>query len=473
MLLAFASLTNILFPFGRGIALARLLTPRDFGLAITATIVMSVAELITDMGITQMAVKADAARDIDTLHSLAVVRGTVLCVGICLCGPVFGFLFHAPDAWWIYSIVGVVSLLRSLGHLDVKLQTRSYNYLADALASSGSQIIWTMVTIGAAIALRDYRAMIFGLLAYAASYIMITHAMASSSWRLGWDRRIVSHAIAFGRPLAINGIAYSLVSLGDRTLTGAKMSLGQLAQYTALTTSAFLPRSAIASFFNGLFLPHFINTRDEELRRIGDLWFIIASLLAGIFGCGYLAIGKIVTRLVFGHAYEIDQTTVSLVGLLGTIRYVTVLPTPPCLAFSRGDLLLRFTFLSTGGLALGAILIVWHPSLNYLVSGMSAGETVALAWLVVQLRKLIPTTDGVAWTAAFYPLVSVAGFALLLWRFDQIGLALQILLGLIGMSLQVAVSLYLLHLSRLSLRDMLGSILPARKSRPDFATSQP
>ncbi|MCW6509566.1 oligosaccharide flippase family protein [Lichenifustis flavocetrariae] len=465
LILAVSSICNVLFPLIRGVCLAHLLTPAEFGLAVTVTIVSGIAELVTDLGIGQMAIKSGDSKSLATLHSIAVIRGALLGCMIALGGPLFAWVFHSPGTAWIYAVVGLASFIRSFMHLDIKVQMRGYSYLADAVATIGSQTIWSVVTIIGAMILHDYRAMAFGLIAFALGYVGLTHMMSPGPWRMGWDKDVVRESIKYGRPLVLNGIVYSVLSLGDRTLAGARISLDQLAHYTALTTSAFQPRAAISGFLNSLFIPHFVNARTPaDQRQVTDLWFIIISLLTGIFGFGYLGLGQLFTAVVFGKAYHIDQTIVSLVGILGSIRYLTCLPSPPALAYGRGSLLLQFTLMSIVGLGIGGILVLYYPGLTFLVLGMSIGETIALFWVVHRLLRFLPATPAVAWCSVLIPLALLVSMAILLYFDEAASLMLKFTLCFVGACLHVTACMLVLRHSGSGLKDVLRVLFPGKSS---------
>ena len=325
---------EIMLPLIRGVMLAHLLTPEQFGIALTVTIAASILELVTDLGIGQLAIKQREHTALGTLHTVLLLRAVPLGILIAALGPVFGAIFHTPGAAWVYSIVGLSSALRGCVHLDMKRSMREHNYNGEALSSISSQLAWTFVSITAASWLHDYRAMVFGTLAATIAYVAVSHIVAKHPWRLDWHRSTASEALRYGGPLAFNGMATALANFGDRTLTGATIGVVQLAQYTALATSAFLPRSAVVKYTNSIVTAHFINAEGiASRRRTGYVWLAIVSVIASTFGIGYNLFGQVATTFVFGKAYHQPQTIISAVALLGSIRYVSLLSGPPFIGF--------------------------------------------------------------------------------------------------------------------------------------------
>lgn len=463
--MAAANIGEIVLPIARGVGLARLLTPEQFGLALTITVTAGILELITDLGTGQLALRLDSGLHLHTLHSVAVIRGIVLGLIIAACGPVFGMIFHTEGAAWIYGIVGLSSVIRGLAHLEIKANMRHYNYLGEALFSISGQVAWTLVSLLGAVILHDYRAMAYGLLACVTANVIVSHLMASDRWRLGWHRETARESMKYGGPLALNGMAFAVTNLGDRTLTGATISLAQLAQYTALATSAFLPRSAVLKYLNSVFTPHFVNATDADgLRRIGWVWLVSVSTIAGVFGLGYFALGQIATTLVFGHAYHPPQTIVSLIALLGAVRYMAGLPTPPSLALGRNSILVRATLLSTSGLAIGAALLAWSPSLDHLVFGLTIGESAALCWVTLKISNVIHIGRRAAFFAVFSPLLMIAGMTTVTYLVSDPSIPARVAMVGLGSLLQICLTAVLIRISGVSLKDGIRFLFPRKKT---------
>ena len=167
LLLAFANFSEFALPLIRGLVLARLLSPAQFGLAISITLTASTLEMISDLGIGQMATRSGNVETLATLHALTIVRGFMLSVAIAAGGPLFALLFNAPGTAWIYSLIGLASFIRAFSHLETRMMIRHYQYTPEALATLGGHTIWTVASIVAAYWLRDYRAMVIGLIAFA------------------------------------------------------------------------------------------------------------------------------------------------------------------------------------------------------------------------------------------------------------------------------------------------------------------
>ena len=427
LLLGLANLTDVATSLVRGVGFAHLLSPEQFGLAITVSIIGGIVDLITDLGITPLAVRSSTRTELNTLHSLAMIRALLTGSAVAALGPVFSWVFAAPGTSSAYILIGLASFVRGCSNLEPDRRTRQYEYVPKVAALILSQLAWTTVSLTYAVKLHDFYAMAVGFLFYALTYAFCSHLFSKERWRLGWDPRVVEAALSYGRPLIVNGIATACASMGDRVFTGTSIGLTQLAHYTALSTSAFLPRAAVARYLSSVFTPHFVNAHVASRREhVGELWTLTVALIGGIFGLGFIAIGQSVTALVFGAKYHVAQDLVSIVGLLGTIRYMSVLPNPPCLAYGHNTVLARYTLFSLSGLVLGACALLLSQRLELLLGGMCIGEFGALIWVVTRVASVLAIPKRTIQGAIGTPLFIVAADAAVMHILPPGSVALQI-----------------------------------------------
>ena len=463
VLLAVSNFGVFAFPFARGVVLARLLSPQDFGLAISITTVASVVDIISDVGLYQFAVRVSSPTAIATLHSVALVRAVFIAATIAACSPLCAYLFNAPGTAWAYALVGLAPLIRGLYHLNVKSAMRNFDFAKEAITELVGHTVWTVVSIASAFIIHDYRAMIIGLVANAVSVVAMTHILANFRWKLGWDRSIVRDAAYFGRPMIPNGAATVVVNMGDRTLVGSFSGLDALASYSVLTTSAFTPRSACLRFLNALLTSQFVNAdtpaREDKLLTMSA---IVLSAVGGLFAFGYMALGQAVIALIFGKHYAVSQEIVSLVGILSCLRFIAAITTSIGVAKGYTGLIFLNTFTQGTGLALGLLLLLHRPELVSMVSGMCAGESVALLFIVARvLRSHKASTTGV-WSAILPTLILVMGCAAFIEYLDSAALTTKVEIGLGSLIMEAVLLARVMSSQQITIRDLVSIFLPKR-----------
>jgi PST family polysaccharide transporter len=412
-LLGLAQTFEMLLPFVRNIAIAHLMAPREFALSLTLSTIVAIAELTTDIGTSQMALKFDLgdARGRGTLHAFTVLRATAIGGGIALLSVPLARLFGAPEAALAFALAGASLALKGFANLAIKQLGREFRFGAEAATIIISQSLWTIGVVGMCFVWPDHRAMVTGLLLYALTFVVASNVLSPVRFDIAWDRVRAEEVLRFGRPLIPNGIALAITSLGDRIVIGARLGLEALALYGPLTATAILPRGAALRYVNNLFLPAMVRTleRGESLKRPMDGWTAVISLMGVCFGLGFMSLAEPAIGLVFGFRYAPTPLLASLMGLLLACRILITYPVPLAVATGR-------TWFVTGSSAISALsllpatagLAIPHQSpehgLAVFLATLLVVETIGAALIIARTRRAFPAETsgliGVALTAA-------------------------------------------------------------------------
>jgi PST family polysaccharide transporter len=410
-MLVFGTGSEVLMPFLRSFLLAHLIAPNDFGLATALAVASGFVEVIADVGLNTSAMRqsrdASMADYLATLHTILVMRAVIVALILALGGVPLAQLFHAPEAAWSFSLLGLAAFVRGFSHLQCKEMMRDFQYGPDAVVNASGQIIWTLVTVAAAVILQDYRCMLIGMIASAAGQMVVSHLVATEPYRLGWSRGAAREALVYGAPLIPNGVAIALSGMGDRFFIGSMLGLNALAVYNIVSMASYMPRNVVLRLVTAVAVPAFIRKEQKgELdSRAFDYWVILLGAISSIYALSFLCFGSVLVGLVFGHAYEPTQELAGLFAASVYLKFLIFLPTPTALAYGQTRFVLATSVISGIAILVGAA-VTWHrPDLSGFVLGVAAWETLALAWIVARSIKLYPFSARTTWLASFGPLL--------------------------------------------------------------------
>ena len=415
-----ANLLEAILPFLRNIALARLIAPDQFGLAISLSVVLGMIEVITDFGLPIFAVsKTTTASDDEvmaTLQSLALLRAAAIGAVLVAGSPVMAQLFGAHDKAWVYALLGLIALLRGFNNLGPKECMRHYVFWREATIVSMTQTVWAVVTVAVAAVQGGFECMIWGMLAATCVEVALTHWISPRPYRLRWNAGAAKDASRFGRPLLVNGMAVSL-AMGDRLLVGALLGPAILALYNVAYGTATLPRSVLAKFLNSMFVPIFTNSRaqPERFARVSDLWAWLLSALGCFYGLGLALLGDEVLGLVFGARYHPSRLFMCLAGMSVFVKFMMMLPVPAAYAAGRTRLVSLGSIMSACAIAPAGLILILTRNLDlFLLSIVAAEFSAAILYTRWALRAQAFRAP-VAWLCLGAPLAPLASLALLAW----------------------------------------------------------
>lgn len=408
-----ANLAEAALPFLRNIALAHLISPHDFGLAISFSIVLGMIEVLTDFGLPIYGQRAEATRSPDvmmgTLQSLAIVRGCVLALILLAVSPLMARLFDEAASPLQYAMLSAIPLVRAFENFGVKEQMRRFRFWPEAIVIGSSQVIGAVVSVAVAAVEGGFMFLVWGMLATSVVTVILSNLLSPRRFRLCWDREVVRDATSFGRPLLVNGVAVSL-NLSDRLLVGSVVNPASLALYNVAYGTATLPRTVLAKFLVNAMLPLFVERRESGRtdRTLLDTWVWVLSLLAFSYGLALALVGDVALGLVFGAAYEPSRLFMCLAGLSVCVKFLMLTPTPHAYAQGRTRIVALGSMLSAASVAPAALLLFWTRDLDVFMLGLALSEFAALA---IYGRSAMAREDysrGRAWALLVAPLALLA-----------------------------------------------------------------
>jgi PST family polysaccharide transporter len=402
--LGLAHIAETALPFVRNIALARLLEPREFALALALASVVGMAEMVGDVGLPQYALRADAAnaRFRNTLHSLALLRSFFLAILIVLAAYPLEWLFQAPGAALAFALAGLTVAVRGFANLATRQVTRDGRYGPEAAAILVSQLGWTAAVVGLSLLWQDHRAMAVGMLVYVACIVAVTNLALPIRFGLAFDRTTAADAMRYGRPLVPNGLALAVTSLSDRLIIGGLRGLDALALYGPLSSTAMLPRATALRYVYNLFLPAMVK-REEAGRSLAAparAWFATISLLAVAFSLGFMALAEPTIALVFGPHYQPPGLLTLLMALILASRLLVTFPVPLAMACKRtwfvtGSSAIAAVALLPASIALAAASGDAVAALAAFLGGLVIVESLGAAVVILRTRRAFgQATDG-------------------------------------------------------------------------------
>jgi O-antigen/teichoic acid export membrane protein len=388
---------------GRTVILSHLLAPGEFGITVAITVVISTAELATDVGQVKFIMLKPAAAARQALaagHALQIFRGLLLSAAIAVLAVPAVTFFGIPQAVGSFEFAALVPLVRSFTHLGIEQIQRDYDYRAVALAVTASSATGLAVAaIAAATILPDHRVIVLALLAEAVVYTAASHILAHEPMRVIPDRETLRQSLAYGLPLMLNGAGLALITQADRMIVGRFFGMDILGVYAVILGLAMAPLSPLMQTTGSLGMSMLARSRDTPKRYLENyLWL---TWFFAFLAFGYAAfIGltlDVLVPLVFGKAYVVGIDTAILISAIVFLRILRGGPTVALLASSATTRLTLANQMSVFGIAAAAALAQVHPVLTSVLAGVLFGDvltTVLLHWAAL---ARIPNGIGSLW----------------------------------------------------------------------------
>jgi O-antigen/teichoic acid export membrane protein len=250
--------------------LARLLTPKDFGVVAVATTVMAFMEMLQGLGVGQalvIAEDADVNDQADTAFTVSVALGAVLSLACAALGPVAADFFHQPSLTAILPVLGTSFFILSLSSTHYALAMRNIDFRSRTIAELGEAFVRGGVGIGLALGGAGVWSLVLGNVA--GNIVMTVVLWRLVTWRPHRPRELrhLRKLMSFGGYITGIAVVAAFASQFDNLVIGRALGATQLGFYTIATKIPYMLILNIAVVAGQVLFPAFTLLNADTLRR--------------------------------------------------------------------------------------------------------------------------------------------------------------------------------------------------------------
>jgi O-antigen/teichoic acid export membrane protein len=422
---------NVLVQVSRilfAVALARLLTPHEYGLAgmalVFSTLVLVFSDLSLGVGLVQR--REITEEDRSTVFWTAAGVGVLLTLaGVTLASPLAAF-YGEPEVEPLFATLSLSFVVTSLGATHAALLHRELQYRAVNVRIATSTILGGAAGISVAAAGYGPWALIVWQLVV--SVVSTTLLWLSMPWRprLIFSTRSLRDLGSFGiRIFGVRVLEYVRTN-GDKLLVGRVLGSAPLGIYTVAFNIQLLPITRFLVIVQDTLLPALSRIQDER-ERLAAVWLRATRLVAAVLIptlLGIIVVAPDLISVLLGERWSAAAPILQIMAGGVIAVSVTAIGFQVLTALDRSATLLRFSL--TEVLVLVAALAVgiqWGLSGLALAYGLALLPTrTFLAWLTartvgVPFRRYLRTVAELA-LPALVMLASIVSLRLALVEAD-------------------------------------------------------
>jgi O-antigen/teichoic acid export membrane protein len=385
--------------------LARLLTPKDFGLFAMVTTVIGYLRVFKDAGLSTATVQRQGIThaQVSNLFWINVVMSGAISVILAAGAPIVAWFYREPRLVPITLILSSTFLLSGLTIQHTALLNRQMRFKAVAFIQIGSMVSGVALGIGMALLGYSYWALVWGNLATVAVAVPLTWFAIPWRPQAPTRRSGIRPLVSFGVNLTTGGFIYALARGADAMLIGRFYGPDSTGLYTRAAALSHRPMEQFLSPMNSVFVPVLsrVQAQPERYRRT-FLQVYEAMALISFLGTGILfALARPLTLVVLGPKWE--QAVIIFAGFtVGAL--VTPLATASTWLFAsqgRGkDWLLTSSLLSAIALASFIAGLPFGPA-GVAIVASAVGLSIGMPTLFYFAGREGPVTTADLWIGFF------------------------------------------------------------------------
>lgn len=379
--------------WGSTIVVARLLTPKDYGLVGMAGLYLSLASLISQVGVADaiLTLRDLTRRQIAELNTVALLFGVVL-VGVSygVAGPLATF-FSAPPLRLIVIVVSFNCVFNSLQAVPSALLRKELRFKLLSIFETIRTLIQILATIGLAFWGFTYWSLVYGVVA--GSCVTMLLMLFARPHPFAWPSfRALHRELRFSAHVMSSSASWYVYSNADFLVAGRVLGEAPLGYYTMAWTLSSAPIEKIGNLITNVTPAFFAAVQHDlaELRRYVLRLTEVLSYITVPASIGIALLADLIVPVVLGPKW---------IGVIGPLRLLGI--------------------------------FVAYRSLNTIITRVltAIGDTSFVMWTTLAAAVIMPAsfvvgsrwgTNGIAaaWVV-MYPVITIPVY----WRmFRRIGM---------------------------------------------------
>ena len=273
------------------IILARLLTPKDFGLVGIASIFIGLAAVVNQLGIGAALVQR---KDLDEGHLASafwtnITMGVVLCILMIGFAPFIASYFKNPQVIPILRVLSLTFVLGSLGIVPGSLLRRELLFNKLAYINISALVISGMVSVILAFLGYGVWSLVWGRIVQVIAGITLIWFIVSWRPSLSFSLKKFKELFSFGISVLGTNLLTYIKKNSDYFIIGKFLGASSLGIYTMAYNMVTLPQRKLSTIITTVAFPAFSKIQDEaeKIREgfftmISSISFVTFPILAGL-----------------------------------------------------------------------------------------------------------------------------------------------------------------------------------------------
>lgn len=296
------------------LVIARILSPKDFGLVGMLAIFIAVSQSLIDSGFTQALIRKQNRTEVDnsTVFYFNVVVSVLLYALLYVIAPWVADFYEEPQLCKLMRVLCLVVIVNSFAVVQRAIYTASINFKIQAKASFFAALL--SGSAGVYMAMNGYGvwALVWQQLLNAGINTALLWVWASWYPHLQYSWQSFRELFAFGSKLMASGLLDTLYTNMYSLVIGKVFTAASLGQYTQAKHFTQLPSSNITGILQRVTYPVLctLQNDDEKLRNDYRQLLRLSAFIIFPLMCGLAGIAHPLVELILGAKWKFAATLI-------------------------------------------------------------------------------------------------------------------------------------------------------------------
>ena len=342
--------------------LARLLVPADFGLVAMATSLIAFLQLIAYFGLDTVLLR-DAETTPEHYHvawTLNVLAGLGIAVLMGALSIPAARFYHEPRVTLVICALAASALLEGFENIGVVNFRKEMRFDRDFGYMFSARLIAFVVTVALALTLRDYWALVGGMLVGRAARVALSYGV--QPFRPRFSLRAAGELLHFSKWLMVQNFAGFLMTRSSDFVIGRVAGSSALGIFSVAAEISNMPATELVAPINRAILPAYMNLAKDlaALQREFLSVMSMVALLAVPAVAGFAVCAPFLVLLLLGPKWVQAADIIEILSFFGITQVMQSNAYSAFLALGRPQVFARITWVNVAILV--ALLIALTPS---------------------------------------------------------------------------------------------------------------
>lgn len=301
--------------------MARLLTPADFGIVAMATMARGLLESVAELGVGMFIIREKAfTKELGNVGwTMRILEGMFVGAVLAVLAPLAAAYFDETRVIPVLYVFALASVCGGFTNIGMVLVRKELDFAKDFRFSLYERLTSFVATIGLAILLRSYWAIVLGHFAGVLAGVTISYFM--HPFRPRFALRGAARFLKFAGSIVPYTLGRFLNSKGDAIVVGGMAGATTLGAYNvALELSSMVTQELVVTAGRGLF-PNYASLADDRRKlaevfatSVGVAWILCCSL-----GLGLYAVAREFVAVVLGSQWTNSVPLIEWLALYGVL----------------------------------------------------------------------------------------------------------------------------------------------------------
>ena len=308
----------------RYVLFVRLLRPFDFGVIASATLVCTALSSVTEPRMGQALIQQEDRIEpyLDTLFTTSFIRSLIIGVILIVFSRRLGNFFHLGNAYTVFWAIVPLPILRGIQSPRMISLYRQLNFHFVTILNVSEVAASLIFGLIAVLYWRDWRGLVFSMLAGAAVQAILTYWLFPHRPRLRFSVARAKTMLSFGLWFSAGVLCDFISKQLDNLTVGHLLGPGALGNYQMAFRAGEMPVAEFTMAASVVTFPMVARLRDDRPARVRLLWSLIAVVTAvGVaYGAFIFAFGTKVVLRLFGPAWIHAVPSLKVLCIYGLLQ---------------------------------------------------------------------------------------------------------------------------------------------------------